>query len=168
MRRKKGFTLVELLIVIIVIAVLAAIAVPKFARQSQLSREASLRQSLRIARLAVDRFNADTGHFPQRMSWLNDFENEVVPTFPALMPNGTEVQLPAIVYKGPYISDDSGNGMFTTQPNPKGGNFTHSAIKVPMDPISKLPFKCSLTGGRFIVTSSAAGNDSNGVPYANY
>ena len=59
--RGKGFTLVELLIVIIVIAILAAIAIPKFATSTQRSKEASLRKCLRILREAGDRCEADTG-----------------------------------------------------------------------------------------------------------
>ena len=164
--RQRAFTLVELLIVIIVVAILAGIAIPKISQQSRRSKEESLRYSLKLMRSAVDRFYADTGHYPQRMSWLNDRPDEVMPTFPALKEDGTEVNLSGTIYQGPYVTDDMGNGSFTSQPNPKGGNFTHSALRIPMDPVSGLPYKCQLTGGKFYVKSSATGNDSRGVPFS--
>ncbi|MEY4882007.1 MAG: hypothetical protein RLZ87_1440, partial [Armatimonadota bacterium] len=107
-------------------------------------------------------------YFPQRMSRLNDLKVDVTPTFPALTPDGIEQNLPASLYRGPYISDDSGNKLFTSQPNPKGGTFTHVAMKIIFDPISGKPFNCRLLNRVFTVTSSATGNDSNGVPYSSY
>lgn len=167
-RFRTGFTLVELLVVIIIVAVVAAIAVPKITVSRQKAREAALRQNLKIARMAVERFYADTGCYPQRMSWLNDTINEVTPTFPALKPDGTAVTLNASVYQGPYYPDSAGNGTFTAQPNPLGGTYTHGGLRIIMDPISRLPFNCQLSGGQFRVWSSAAGNDSNGVAYSSY
>jgi prepilin-type N-terminal cleavage/methylation domain-containing protein len=167
-RQRLGFTLVEMLMVIIVVAVISAIAIPKVSQQIQLAKERSLRVQLRIARIAVERFYNDTGHYPQRMSWLNEFDWEVTPTFPGLTPDGVEKNLPANLYRGPYISDDSGNKRFTSQPNPRGGTYTHSAIKIIFDPISGKPFNCRLLNRVFTVTSSATGNDSNGVPYTSY
>ncbi len=163
-----GFTLVEMLMVIIVIAVISAIAIPKVTKQIQLAKERSLRAQLRIARIAVEQFFNDTGYYPQRMSRLNDLKVDVTPTFPPLTPGGIEQSLPASLYRGPYISDDSGNKLFTSQPNPKGGTFTHAAMKIIFDPISGNPFNCRLLNGVFTVTSSATGNDSNGVPYSSY
>jgi prepilin-type N-terminal cleavage/methylation domain-containing protein len=59
--RKFGFTLVELLIVIIVIAVLSAIAIPRAGSSSLRNKEASLRANLKLLREAGDRCEADTG-----------------------------------------------------------------------------------------------------------
>ena len=165
---KHAFTLVELLIVIIIVAVLSGIAIPKVAQHGRRSKEASLRYNLKLLRAAVDRFYADTGHYPQRMSWLNDLPAEVMPTFPVLKENGTEIQLSGSIYRGPYVTDDSGNGSFTSQPNPKGGVFSHAALQIPMDPVSRLPYKCVLVSGRFLVSSSATGNDSQGVAFSTY
>lgn len=59
--RKFGFTLVELLMVIIVIAVVAAIAIPRVGNSTLRNKEAALRANLRLLREAGDRCEADTG-----------------------------------------------------------------------------------------------------------
>ena len=61
--RKSGFTLMELLIVIIVIAVLAAIALPRFINSGLRSKEASLKGDLKIYRNATQLFLNDTEAF---------------------------------------------------------------------------------------------------------
>ena len=59
---KKGFTLAELLIVVAIIAVLVAIAIPIFTNQLEKSREATDAANIRngIAAVTVDYLNADT------------------------------------------------------------------------------------------------------------
>src|SRR3989442_1565277 len=66
----KAFTLVELLIVIIIIAVLAAIAIPKFADSSKRSKEAALKADLKLYRNAIELFKADTGAYPATVADL--------------------------------------------------------------------------------------------------
>ncbi|MEI7576830.1 MAG: prepilin-type N-terminal cleavage/methylation domain-containing protein [Armatimonadota bacterium] len=167
---KRAFTLVELLIVIIIVSVLAAIAIPKVVQNGRRSEDASLRSNLRILRVAVDRFYADTGYYPQRMSWLNDRPDEVMPTFPVITEAGVEVTISGTIYKGPYVTDDSGNALCLSQPNPRGGTYNHASpgLLVPVDPVSGLPYKCALVNGKFLITSSATGKDSTGVPYSSY
>lgn len=58
---RRAFTLVELLIAIVIVAVLATISIPKFAERSIKNKEAALRANLRIIREAGDRCEADTG-----------------------------------------------------------------------------------------------------------
>lgn len=69
-RGKSGFTLVELLVVIVVLAVLAAIVLPKFMNSSTRSKESALKSDLKLARNAISMFQADTGKYPNSLADL--------------------------------------------------------------------------------------------------
>jgi general secretion pathway protein G len=60
-----GFTLVELILVITIIAVLAALVVPRFAGRSQQARVTAAKQDIvGTLGLALDLFEQDTGRYP--------------------------------------------------------------------------------------------------------
>jgi prepilin-type N-terminal cleavage/methylation domain-containing protein len=70
---RKAFSLVELLVVIIIVAILAAIAIPKFQNSTLMSKEAQFRAQLKILREAADRAEADTGltFYPNTLTQRN-------------------------------------------------------------------------------------------------
>ena len=65
-----GFTLVELLVVVVVLAVLAAIVLPKFMDSSTRSKESALKTDLKLMRNAVNLFFTDTGAYPATLADL--------------------------------------------------------------------------------------------------
>jgi general secretion pathway protein G len=62
--RTKGFTLIELLVVLSIIGALLAIAVPRYFGALQRSKETVLRQDLSVLREAIDKYHADSAHYP--------------------------------------------------------------------------------------------------------
>lgn len=68
--RQKGFTLVELMIVITIILILMAIAAPKFEAAVIHARETVLRQDLDSLRKCIDAYTLDKERAPQSLDDL--------------------------------------------------------------------------------------------------
>ncbi|MBX9792740.1 MAG: prepilin-type N-terminal cleavage/methylation domain-containing protein [Burkholderiaceae bacterium] len=65
-----GFTLMELMVVMAIIATLMTLALPRYFHSVDRSREAVLRQDLQIMRDAIDKFMADRGRYPLTLEEL--------------------------------------------------------------------------------------------------
>jgi len=68
--RKSGFTLVELLVVMAVIALLLSIAMPRYFNSVEKTREAVLRENLALTRQALDKYYGDNGKYPDTLDQL--------------------------------------------------------------------------------------------------
>lgn len=66
----RGFTLIELIVVLAIVALLTSIALPRFAGSVDHARETTLRSSLAVMREAIDRHAADRGHYPDDLPSL--------------------------------------------------------------------------------------------------
>lgn len=67
---EQGFTLLELMIVMVIISVLAAIAVPSYVNAVRHAREATLRADLYEMRRAIDSYTVDKQKAPQSLDDL--------------------------------------------------------------------------------------------------
>lgn len=67
---RRGFTLVEILIVMTIIAIIASLAVPSVFKQVKRSKEAALLENLFTLRDVIDQYYADRGQYPPSLRAL--------------------------------------------------------------------------------------------------
>ncbi|MHB8709591.1 MAG: type IV pilin protein [Desulfuromonadales bacterium] len=71
-RKNRGFTLIELMIVMTIIGILASIAAPNYQRSVIKAREAVLMEDLYQMRRAIDAYFADHAKYPESLEALVD------------------------------------------------------------------------------------------------
>src|SRR5436190_16636254 len=88
--RQSAFTLIELLLVLVILGILAAIVVPKFAGRTEQARLTAAQTQISSFGTALDAFEVDNGYYPKGKNGLNDL-----------------VQAPrdAQNWRGPYLKD---------------------------------------------------------------
>ncbi len=88
---QRAFTLIELLLVLVILGILAAIVVPKFSGRTEQARQTAAQSQIATFGTALDAFEIDTGHYPKGKSGLLDL-----------------VQQPrdAQGWKGPYMKNE--------------------------------------------------------------
>ena len=67
-RDERGYTLLELMIVVTIAAILATLAEPMWQESITRAREANLKQTLFNLRDVLDQYRADRGRYPQTMA----------------------------------------------------------------------------------------------------
>jgi general secretion pathway protein G len=100
-RSHLGFTLVEMLLVLVILATLAAIVIPKFAGRSQQAKITAAKSQISSIEIALDAFEVDNGYYP-KSGGLDELINQ-----PAN----------ASGWKGPYLKN--------IPPDPWGSNYTY-------------------------------------------
>jgi len=103
-RKHKGFTLIEMLIVIVVIAILALIVIPRLLGAGRKAKEASLRGDLHQLRNAIQQFEADMGDYPAALTQLVAAKGS-----PPTGNGGSGIALDSTGYQGPYLRTPDGN-----------------------------------------------------------
>lgn len=68
--RNNGFTLIELLVTLTIIATLLSLAAPRYFGGVERAKEAVLRENLATLRDTLDKYFADTGHYPETLDEL--------------------------------------------------------------------------------------------------
>ncbi len=90
-RRKAGFTLVELLVVMVILGLLASIVLPNFFGQAKKARVRTATVQIATLGTALDAFALDTGRYPSSEEGLQALVSE---------PSGLET------WDGPYLKKD--------------------------------------------------------------
>jgi general secretion pathway protein G len=65
-----GFTLVELLVVMTIVATLLSIVAPRYFNSLERAKETALKQDLHVMRDAIGKFHSDTGSYPEVLAEL--------------------------------------------------------------------------------------------------
>jgi general secretion pathway protein G len=65
-----GFTLIELMVVMAIVALLMSIAAPRYFDHLDRAREAALRETLNVMRDSIDKFHGDHGRYPTGLEEL--------------------------------------------------------------------------------------------------
>src|SRR5262245_13620927 len=88
---RSAFTLIELLLVLVILGILAAIVVPKFSGRTEQARMTAAQSQIATFGTALDAFEVDNGYYPKGKNGLNDL-----------------VQQPrdAQNWRGPYLKGD--------------------------------------------------------------
>lgn len=69
-RNQRGFTLLELIIVVAIIGILATIAMPNLKDMPRRANESVLKTNLRTIRDVIDQYYGDQGHYPESLDVL--------------------------------------------------------------------------------------------------
>lgn len=68
--RPGGFTLIELLVSMAIVALLLALAVPRYFGRVEMAKETVLRENLHQIRDALDKYYGDNGRYPEALQDL--------------------------------------------------------------------------------------------------
>jgi general secretion pathway protein G len=91
-RGRQAFTLVELLLVLVILGILAAIVLPRFTNRTKQAQIAATQTQIAAFKTALDNFEVDNGYYPKGKNGLLDLIQQ---------PRDSQN------WRGPYMSSDS-------------------------------------------------------------
>jgi general secretion pathway protein G len=111
--KNRGFTLIELMVVLTVIALLLSVVVPDYVGRVKRAEEAVLKENLVLMRDALDKHYADAGSYPRALDEL------VAKHYLRSIPNDPLTQSPATWVPVPPADPQKG-GVYDVKSGAKG------------------------------------------------
>lgn len=105
---KRGFTLVELVIVVLVLGIIAAVAAPKMFDTANDARDSATRQSLVVLRDSIELHRAQNGAYPTAVAINTALLPFLQGPFPAPQAGGNQNATVAASTQNPIIAAEAG------------------------------------------------------------
>lgn len=106
---KKGYTLLELMIVVAIVGILVSLAIPNFQRSAMKAKETALKQNLFTMRAVLDQYYADRGDYPDSLESLVEGKYlRSIPVDPFTKSSTTWTE----IYEEQEEGDDSSAGVY--------------------------------------------------------
>ena len=74
LREDRGFTLIELMVVILIVGILSAIAIPTFMNQRAKAQDTDAKSAVRVARVTLETFHTDRQTYDTDAATIVDME----------------------------------------------------------------------------------------------
>lgn len=125
-KRSAGFTLIEVMVVVVILGILAAIIVPKIMSRPEQARRVKVKQDILAIQSALDLYKLDNGMYPSTDQGLQALVNK--PSTPPVPRNWKSDGYLQDVPMDPwgeayqYLNDDDKLRIFSFGPKGKDGN----------------------------------------------
>lgn len=114
---KKGYTLLELMIVVAIVGILVTLAIPTFHQSAMKAKEAALKQNLFTMRAVLDQYYADRGDYPVSLeSLVEEKYLRAIPMDPFTRSFSTWTE----IYEDQEEGDDSPAGVYDVKSGSDG------------------------------------------------
>ena len=125
MSRESGFTLIEIMLVVVIIGLLTAVALPRLGGRVGMSQVKAAESTVKNIRLAVNMYEVDNGKYPDSMQNLISKGSEINWQGPYL----EKAEIPKDPWGNEYQYTKQGNGYTVASAGPDGSFGTGDDVK---------------------------------------